>query len=69
MIAYVDEAAGEPAAGRKKNLFLPFGVLAAVLAISAVLVFDEGETAIAFAIATAWIVEVAVWVYVFASAI
>jgi len=62
------QVAAEPAA-LKKNLVLLLGLLAAVLAIAAVFVFAEGDTAIAFTIATAWIVEVAVWVYVFASAI
>ena len=63
------QIAAEPAALKKKDLVLLLGLLAAVLAIAAVFVFAEGDTAIAFAIATAWIVEVAGWAYVFASAI
>lgn len=69
MVTQLEAAAGEPAARWRKILVLPLGILAAVLAISAVLVFAEGDKAIAFAIATAWIVEVAIWIYVFMSAI
>ncbi len=54
---------------RKQDLVLALGLLAAVLAISVFLVFGRGETAVAMAILWGWIVEVAIWLYVFLTAI
>jgi hypothetical protein len=60
----------EPAGKTKReDLILALGILAAVLPISSFLVLGRGETATALGVLWGWIVEVAVWVYVFVSSI
>jgi len=66
MVTQVQKPSGK---FQKEDYVLMLGLLAAILAISSFLIFGRGETAVAIAILWGWIVEVAIWVYVFLSAI
>jgi hypothetical protein len=53
----------------KEDYVVMLGLLAVVLAISGIVAFAHGDTAVALGILWGWIVEIAVWVYVFVSSI
>jgi len=47
------------------DILLALGILVSILTVALILVFAEGGTAASLGIAWGWIVEIAIWIYVF----
>ena len=51
------------------DIVLALGILASIFTVALILAFAQGETAVLLGIAWGWLIEIAIWVYIFAFAI
>lgn len=53
----------------RSDVVLALMVLASILAVALIFIFAQGETAMSLSVVLGWLIEIAIWVYIFAFAI